>query len=136
MEDTFISRIDGTIKRRSDYAQNPVATGLNGLSNIFALDQELTDAKMVDLTIRLMKHEWPSIDGLLLVKIASYFVSVDESAKFIDILDSECWDIKSAWLHWCDKEVEDSDLINPFLMEMSDFARETKGYRDYIKHKY
>lgn len=127
MSDTFISRIDGTIKNKLDY-QN---LDLSGLPNLFATDQELKDAKTIEFTIKSLGSVW-NIDEDLLLKVACYFVSIDDSANFIDILNAEGWDIDAAWNAFARAD----DGPNPFLMEMSVFASETKGYRDYIKHKY
>jgi hypothetical protein len=144
-ERSFISRLDGSVKDRRDFE----ARDLSGLPNIFATDQELSDAKAVDLTIKTLGHIW-DIDKDLLLRIACYFVSVDESNNFIEVLDSEGWSLEHAWSAYCaqkgrapmelksDGSEPGPDVveINPFLMEMDDFAAETKGYRDYIKHKY
>ena len=121
MSETFISRIDGSVKNREDYGltvneNNGIISVPEGetFPNIFKSAEDCTHEKVVQLTIRLLIKEW-NIDTELLEKIANHFSSVDESDYFIDILDSESWNIEAAWSTYCsnrgiEHEIED----NPF----------------------
>lgn len=118
---TFISRIDGSVQNRADYP--PTINEANGLlivpegesiPNIFRTADDCTHQKAIQLTIRTLSREW-NIDRELLEKIAKHFASVDESDYFIDILDSEAWDIDSAWQSYCyNRSIEHEMDCNPF----------------------
>ena len=121
MTETFISRIDGSVKNIEDYP--PTVNENNGIisvpegetfPNIFKTAEDCTHEKAVQLTIRLLSREW-NINPELLEKIARNFASVDESDYFIDILDSESWDIETAWSTYCrNRGIEHEIDCNPF----------------------
>ena len=121
MSNTFISRIDGSVQNRADYP--PTINEANGLlivpegeavPNLFRTADDCTHEKAVQLTIRLLSREW-NINSELLEKIAKNFASVDESDYFIDILDSEDWDITSGWETYChNRGIEHELECNPF----------------------
>jgi hypothetical protein len=116
MSETFISRIDGSVKNRENYPPTINEGGVlpEGLSNIFRAADETTYEKAVQLTIRTLGRDW-NIDHNLLVMIAKHFHSVDESDYFIDILDSESWDIEVAWPTYCrNRGIEHEIECNPF----------------------
>ena len=118
---TFISRIDGSVQNRADYP--PTINDANGLlivpegetiPNLFRTADDCTHEKAVQLTIRLLSREW-NIDRELLEKIAKHFASVDESDYFIDILDSEAYDINATWQSYCiSRSIEHEMDCNPF----------------------
>ncbi len=114
---TFISRIDGNIKNRSDFPPT-INEGGNlpgGLPNIWRTADQLTHDKAVQLTIRTLSKEW-NIDTELLIKIATHFGSVDESDLFIDYLDSENWDLQCGWEAYCiHRDVKHEIDCNPFI---------------------
>jgi hypothetical protein len=123
MEEYFTSRIDGSLKFKSDFEKvgdfykekkqnlddfnNQLKSSLSSIvyyGSDFRSDTNLVHEKL--------KEIW-NLDHQLLREIVNYFESFDQTNAFLEILDGSD-DINSAWNEFVDK-YNWSEIENPFI---------------------
>lgn len=116
MQETFISRIDGTIKNRKDFPPTINEGGqlIGDIPNIFRTCDEVTSSKNIQNSKIALKAIWNYSDEII-NKIAEYFQTPTESLRFIEIYD-ECCDFNEAWIMYCSRENIEYEIDdNPFI---------------------
>ena len=116
MQETFISRIDGTIKNRKDFPPTINEGGqlIGDIPNIFRTDNEVTSGKNIQNSKIALKAIWNYSDEII-NKIAEHFETPTESLLFIEIYD-EYHNFDDAWRTYCIREnIEHEIDHNPFI---------------------
>lgn len=83
---------------------------LEGLPNLFLIDQEIQSEKNIEFAKESLKAQWNYSDDII-DKVAHQFECATEGNYFLNILDGTGDDMSEAWALYCDyKGIEEGEV--------------------------